>query len=147
LALFPENIEPFYAGFGNRDSDTISYKQVQIPLGKTYIINPKGEIKSGFQSMYKKSYSDINEIVDNTFPWIKSRTIGKANLNIMHQDEPFVQMMEIEDNDQYHCSKGHEMNKIFTNPYDGKSVLTCFNNNCKKTIDHEIGFYKCPIDG
>lgn len=34
----------FYAGFGNRDTDAISYLDVGIPLNKIYIINPAGKI-------------------------------------------------------------------------------------------------------
>jgi len=39
--LFPEDCNPFYAGFGNRDTDEISYLKVGIPKGKIFIINPK----------------------------------------------------------------------------------------------------------
>ena len=34
----------FHAGFGNRDTDAISYLDVGIPLDKIYIINPAGKI-------------------------------------------------------------------------------------------------------
>ena len=44
-SLFPDMSEPFYAGFGNRDTDAISYRAVSVSLGKIYIINPKGEVK------------------------------------------------------------------------------------------------------
>lgn len=40
-ALFPSNRNPFYAGFGNRDTDEFSYIKVGIPKGKIFIINPK----------------------------------------------------------------------------------------------------------
>jgi phosphatidate phosphatase LPIN len=40
-SLFPEGCNPFYAGFGNRDTDEISYLKVGIPKGKIFIINPK----------------------------------------------------------------------------------------------------------
>lgn len=40
-ALFPSDCNPFYAGFGNRDTDEISYLKVGIPIGKIFIINPK----------------------------------------------------------------------------------------------------------
>lgn len=40
-ALFPPECNPFYAGFGNRDTDEISYLKVGIPRGKIFIINPK----------------------------------------------------------------------------------------------------------
>lgn len=42
--LFPPEHNPFYAGFGNRDTDEISYLKVGIPRGKIFIINPKVRI-------------------------------------------------------------------------------------------------------
>jgi phosphatidate phosphatase PAH1 len=40
-ALFPSDYNPFYAGFGNRETDELSYKKIGIPKGKIFIINPK----------------------------------------------------------------------------------------------------------
>lgn len=40
-ALFPQDYNPFYAGFGNRDTDEFSYRKIGIPKGKIFIINPK----------------------------------------------------------------------------------------------------------
>lgn len=40
-ACFPSDRNPFYAGFGNRDTDEFSYLKVGIPRGKIFIINPK----------------------------------------------------------------------------------------------------------
>ena len=53
-SLFPEDEDPFYSGFGNRDTDAISYRAVGISLGKIFIINQDGEIHH-FNSLYKKS--------------------------------------------------------------------------------------------
>lgn len=39
--LFPLDHSPFYAGFGNRDTDELSYLRVGIPRGKIFTINPK----------------------------------------------------------------------------------------------------------
>ena len=39
--IFPKGINPFYAGFGNRDTDMLSYKEVGVPTGRIFIINPK----------------------------------------------------------------------------------------------------------
>lgn len=39
--LFPTDYNPFYAGFGNRDTDELSYRKLGIPKGKIFIINPK----------------------------------------------------------------------------------------------------------
>lgn len=52
--LFPDEAIPFEAGFGNRDTDAISYRAVGIALAKIFIINHDGEIHH-FNSMYKKS--------------------------------------------------------------------------------------------
>ncbi|KAF3775711.1 Phosphatidate phosphatase [Nymphaea thermarum] len=43
-ALFPSDYNPFYAGFGNRDTDELSNRKIGIPKGKIFIINPKGEV-------------------------------------------------------------------------------------------------------
>lgn len=52
--LFNSDHNPFYGGFGNRDTDAISYRAVGIDLGKIMIINKDGEIHH-FNSMYKNS--------------------------------------------------------------------------------------------
>ena len=43
-ALFPEERNPFYAGFGNRPTDEVSYEAVGVPRGKIFTINPRGEV-------------------------------------------------------------------------------------------------------
>ncbi|CAJ2641002.1 phosphatidate phosphatase LPIN3 [Trifolium pratense] len=66
-ALFPADCNPFYAGFGNRDTDEISYLKVGIPLGKIFIINPKGEIVVN-RSLDTKSYTSMHALVNGMFP-------------------------------------------------------------------------------
>ncbi|XP_044476104.1 phosphatidate phosphatase PAH2-like isoform X2 [Mangifera indica] len=66
-ALFPSDHNPFYAGFGNRDTDEISYLKVGIPKGKIFIINPKGEVAVS-RHVRTKSYSSLHAIVDDIFP-------------------------------------------------------------------------------
>ena len=51
--LFPQDSEPFYAGFGNRNTDYISYKSLSIGVNKIFIINPKGEITQFDQQFYQ----------------------------------------------------------------------------------------------
>ncbi|KAH3765456.1 phosphatidate phosphatase [Pelomyxa schiedti] len=67
LQLFPENSHPFHAGFGNKFSDVLSYKSVGIPEGKIFTINPRGQLRT-LNHTFKKTYSDINQIVDFIFP-------------------------------------------------------------------------------
>jgi len=57
----------FYAGFGNRESDRISYKEVGISPGRIFIIDQHGEIDNG-GTIRMQTYSSLNEIVDQIFP-------------------------------------------------------------------------------
>lgn len=40
----PSKPTPFFAGFGNRHTDGISYQAVGIPVERIYLINPRGEL-------------------------------------------------------------------------------------------------------
>jgi len=61
LTLIGGGASPFYAGFGNRDTDVISYSSVGVPEGKIFVINPSGEIQ--VQNVGgKKSYGSLVEV-------------------------------------------------------------------------------------
>ncbi|ESQ49118.1 hypothetical protein EUTSA_v10020030mg [Eutrema salsugineum] len=66
--LFPKDYNPFYAGFGNRDTDELSYRKLGIPKGKIFIINPKGEVATGHRIDIKKSYTSLHTLVNDMFP-------------------------------------------------------------------------------
>ncbi|CAG9327640.1 unnamed protein product [Blepharisma stoltei] len=69
LTLFPEDVNPFYAGFGNRDTDAIAYRAVGIPMDRIFIINPVGKIFV-FDNSYINSYPELNAAVSEKFPLI-----------------------------------------------------------------------------
>ncbi|KAK6126054.1 hypothetical protein DH2020_040168 [Rehmannia glutinosa] len=66
-ALFPPDYNPFYAGFGNRDTDELSYRKIGIPKGKIFIINPKGEVAINHR-IDVKSYTSLHTLVNDMFP-------------------------------------------------------------------------------
>ncbi|KAH1190183.1 Phosphatidate phosphatase PAH2 [Glycine max] len=66
-AHFPFYSSPFYVGFGNRDTDEISYLKVGIPLGKIFTINPKGEVVINHH-VDTKSYTSLHALVNGMFP-------------------------------------------------------------------------------
>ncbi|GAB2258196.1 hypothetical protein Droror1_Dr00014356 [Drosera rotundifolia] len=66
-ALFPPDYNPFYAGFGNRDTDELSYRKIGIPKGKIFIINPKGEVAIN-NRIDVKSYTSLHTLVNDMFP-------------------------------------------------------------------------------
>ena len=87
--LFKEDQCPFYAGFGNRDTDAISYRAVGINIRRIFIINPKSEVVV-FRSMYKKSYPLMNELVDQMFPPVCSKNyIVSKHLCVLLIDSHF----------------------------------------------------------
>ncbi|XP_050213034.1 phosphatidate phosphatase PAH2-like isoform X2 [Mercurialis annua] len=70
-ALFPPDCNPFYAGFGNRDTDEISYLKVGIPKGKIFTINPKGEVAVN-RRVDTRSYTSLHDLVHGIFPAMTS---------------------------------------------------------------------------
>ncbi|KAK4419132.1 Phosphatidate phosphatase PAH1 [Sesamum alatum] len=66
-ALFPADYNPFYAGFGNRDTDELSYRKIGIPKGKIFIINPKGEVAINHR-VEVKAYTSFHTLVNDMFP-------------------------------------------------------------------------------
>lgn len=70
LSLFPGKTNPFYAGFGNRFTDALSYRTVNIPSTRIFTINSNAEVSLDLLSLnkYKISYVSMREIVDHFFP-------------------------------------------------------------------------------
>ncbi|KAK8187530.1 Lipin/Ned1/Smp2-domain-containing protein [Phyllosticta capitalensis] len=61
---------PFYAGFGNRFTDALSYRSVNIPSTRIFTINANSEVSLDLLSLnkYKTGYTSMREIVDHFFP-------------------------------------------------------------------------------
>ncbi|RKF77980.1 Nuclear elongation and deformation protein 1 [Golovinomyces cichoracearum] len=69
-SLFGQNCTPFYAGFGNRFTDALSYRSVSIPSNRIFTINSYAEVSLDLLSLNKLRYSYVNmrEVVDHYFP-------------------------------------------------------------------------------
>ncbi|KAF3772290.1 Phosphatidate phosphatase [Nymphaea thermarum] len=92
-ALFPLDRNPFYAGFGNRDTDEISYLKVGIPKGKIFIINPKGEVAVN-RRIDTKSYHSLHSLVNGIFPAVSSyEQLFHANQMIVQKDALHLAIM------------------------------------------------------
>jgi phosphatidate phosphatase LPIN len=86
--LFPPAWNPFYAGFGNRGTDELSYKAVGIPAGKIFTINPRGEIRRSTGVVVGSllaSLGGINALVNEVFPpqGISTGESARAEFNDM----------------------------------------------------------------
>ncbi|CAR25756.1 ZYRO0A07370p [Zygosaccharomyces rouxii] len=70
LEEMEEKPTPFFAGFGNRITDALSYRTVGVPSSRIFTINPDGEVHMELLELagYRSSYVFINELVDHFFP-------------------------------------------------------------------------------
>lgn len=77
---------PFYAGFGNRITDALSYRSVNVPSSRIFTIDSSGEVKlellelAGYKSSYvfslillalelmSRRYIHMTDLVDQMFP-------------------------------------------------------------------------------
>ncbi|KAF3925370.1 Lipin-3 [Dactylellina cionopaga] len=80
VSLFGENKNPFYAGFGNRLTDALSYRSVNIPSTRIYTIDSNGSVILDLLTLttYKSSYVNMRDDVDHFFPPVTSLTADES---------------------------------------------------------------------
>jgi phosphatidate phosphatase LPIN len=83
-SVVDESSTPFYAGFGNRITDAISYRSVGVPSSRIFTINPDGDVRMELLEMagYKSSYVSIVELVDQFFPPVDIRQTQRSKDDI-----------------------------------------------------------------
>lgn len=81
--LFGEGQNPFYAGFGNRITDALSYRSVNIPSQRIFTIDSTGEVKMELLEVagYKSSYIHLTDLVDQMFPPVHRKTSSEFSDN------------------------------------------------------------------
>lgn len=88
-SLFPPDYNPYHAGFGNRDSDIISYRAVGLIPQRIFVVNPKGELvvtNARYEST--ASYSTLQALVESVFPDI-SRQSGLDKVQAVTESASF----------------------------------------------------------
>lgn len=77
-SLYGPNGHPFYAGFGNRFTDQISYRTVDVPRTRIFTINSNAEVSLDLLSLNKMklSYVNMSEVVDHYFPPVSTLVKG-----------------------------------------------------------------------
>jgi len=98
-SLFPIG-EPFYAGFGNKKTDVISYEAVNIPKERMFTINHRGELVQENIPTYLTTLSDLGLVVDNYFPYMRpnQENLGQENysdFSFWKSDVPSISDEEI----------------------------------------------------
>lgn len=73
-SLYGPGRSPFYAGFGNRFTDQISYRTVDVPRTRIFTINSNAEVSLDLLSLnkLKLSYVNMTEVVDHYFPAVST---------------------------------------------------------------------------
>ena len=94
--LFPQGLKPFYAGFGNRETDAISYRYLGIPLNKCFIINTSSEVVQ-LGKTTKTTYQEIADNVDVDFPKVVKGEVdidesedNQSNRNLMNENNNII---------------------------------------------------------
>jgi len=67
-SLWPEERNPFYAGFGNNSHDETAYLAAGVPPARIFVINPQGEIRRGGGTYCWASYPRLLELAQEVFP-------------------------------------------------------------------------------
>jgi phosphatidate phosphatase LPIN len=93
LNLFPSDESPYFCGFGNKITDAIAYEAVGVNKNKIFIINEKGKINQ-FNKFYKTTYTDIDDMVEQMFPNMKSYNTYNGDLNYF---KPSVKFNNLDD--------------------------------------------------
>jgi len=96
LSVFPEGSHPFYAGFGNRDTDALAYRTVGVPNGKIFTINPTGDIRLLDKISYRKTYRVLNDMVHEMFPPLEKIHVHEDwnDWNFWKTPEPTLEDLE-----------------------------------------------------
>ncbi|CAM9012748.1 unnamed protein product [Wickerhamomyces anomalus] len=117
--LYGEGYNPFYAGFGNRITDALSYRSVNIPSSRIFTINPVGEVHMELLELagYKSSYVYINELVDHFFPPVDSGDVNDEHFtDVNFWREPLPDLSDLSDEELNSADK-NEFNE-YKDEYD-----------------------------
>ena len=69
--LFPEEEKPFFAGFGNRETDGVAYRYLEVPLNNIFIIDTSSNVLRLGETK-KTNYKALSNNLDGIFPYIKN---------------------------------------------------------------------------
>ncbi|ODV89513.1 hypothetical protein CANCADRAFT_12477, partial [Tortispora caseinolytica NRRL Y-17796] len=93
------NYTPFYAGFGNRIADALSYRSVSVPSSRIFTINSNGEVHMELLELagYRSSYVFLNDLVDQFFPPVTAGLFGEeAYTDLNYWREPIPELSDLE---------------------------------------------------
>lgn len=79
-SLFAMEYNPFHAGFGNRETDVISYRAVGVIPHRIFVVNTSNElVVNSVRYESAASYNSLKELVNSVFPDI----MGKVGRDVV----------------------------------------------------------------
>lgn len=107
LTLFGPRNNPFYAGFGNRLTDALSYRSVNIPSNRIFTINADAEVSLDMLTLnkFKTGYVSMREILDYFFPPITTLVGADAesftDFNYWRTPPPDIDTFSLSDDSEF----------------------------------------------
>ena len=127
LNLFSHKRNPFYAGFGNRLTDALSYRSVNIPSTRIFTINSNAEVSLDLLTLnkYKSSYVTMREVVDHFFPPIGLLVTGGGEdfTDFNYWREAPLNIDDFEDSDYENYSNGKRYQQSLRSEDEGSEGL------------------------
>jgi hypothetical protein len=80
-SLFTMDYNPFHAGFGNRETDVISYRAVGLIPHRIFVVNASAElVVNSVRYESAASYSSLRDLVNSVFPDIHGK-VGREHVH------------------------------------------------------------------
>ncbi|KAK7207576.1 Lipin/Ned1/Smp2-domain-containing protein [Myxozyma melibiosi] len=97
---------PFYAGFGNRITDALSYRSVGVPSSRIFTINPNADVHMELLELagYKSSYVHMTDLVDHFFPPVSAQLGDERFTDVNYWREPVPELSDEDEEEE----KGRE---------------------------------------
>ncbi|RKF56903.1 Nuclear elongation and deformation protein 1 [Erysiphe neolycopersici] len=121
-SLFGQNRAPFYAGFGNRITDALSYRSVSIPSNRIFTINSYAEVSLDLLSLNKLRYSYVNmrEVVDHYFPPVNMLITpgGEECTDFTYWRDPILDVDDFSDSESDEGEFDEDINDYIDDEYE-----------------------------
>ncbi|KNC24778.1 hypothetical protein FF38_06038 [Lucilia cuprina] len=145
---YDKDSTPFYAGFGNRMTDAVSYRSVGVPPTKIFTINSVSEVKMELLELtgVKSSYILITDLVDQLFPpvgpgqnkMLQLNSVGFSDANFWKPPLPELSDEESDEEDIKHLKPSNHTMKRRTSTMNWDRNLNATLNELGSDFDVDL---------
>lgn len=76
-SLFPSQHNPYHAAFGAHARDVRAFERCEIPLGRTFLVNEKGEVTTMSTIHMKRTFNEMASLLHQVFPAVADAFVRK----------------------------------------------------------------------